>query len=437
MSEENKYIYSHARLKQELVEKRRFEDFSKYGSCSELEWLCKQYLHPECVHYQDVEWKALNVTADVLTNIVKWIDNDYESARLLVYFSDHSRDILDDDDVMPISNAVYEHFEKECARLFNRLYKKHKSQQGTTKLFNGEFYPNMEMMGIRKYPSQKTDTYKKRSILACYCGYKTGNIPMYDTLIKPFLPVTQPNGSGLFEASDVFNATMAIRAHTDIQFQKSSDNLDKAAAKICDINALINFIKIRITMAANRMLLGRTQPVLQTLFVLAVYWSMDDYNPAYTPYFRESAKVIKSYLNEHGVPTSKIEQCINDVTKAREEKQSAPDTNNSNTTDAIINLEDPSIFYKLIIAEKPDLVLQELHRRIDGRKGKDIGVVLAAATYIYHVLSRTPSEKEFNSEFRNIQKCTWKSISEWLKRPPTERDIRPDIKAVILNFKAN
>ena len=91
----------------------------------------------------------------------------------------------------------------------------------------------------------------------------------------------------------------------------------------------------------------------------------------------------------------------------------------------------------MIIAEKPDLVLQELHRRIDGRKGKDIGVVLAAATYIYHVLSRTPSEKEFNSEFRNIQKCTWKSISEWLKRPPTERDIRPDIKAVILNFKAN
>jgi hypothetical protein len=94
-------------------------------------------------------------------------------------------------------------------------------------------------------------------------------------------------------------------------------------------------------------------------------------------------------------------------------------------------------FESLIVPPDKNTILQELHRRIDGRKGKDIGVVLAAATYKYHVLSRTPSEKEFNSEFPNIQKCSWKSISEWLKKPPTERDIRPDIQAVILNFKAN
>ena len=91
-------------------------------------------------------------------------------------------------------------------------------------------------------------------------------------------------------------------------------------------------------------------------------------------------------------------------------------------------------FETLIVSPNKDAVIQELHRRIDGGKGKDIGIVLAAATYKYHVLSRTPSEKEFKKEFPNIQKCSWRSISTWLKKPVSENDLSLDVKAVILNF---
>ena len=78
--------------------------------------------------------------------------------------------------------------------------------------------------------------------------------------------------------------------------------------------------------------------------------------------------------------------------------------------------------------------MRELHRRIDGSKGKDVGVVLAAATYKYKVLSRTPTETEFRKEFSNIQECSWRSISTWLRKPVTEKDLLQDIKDVILHF---
>ena len=91
-------------------------------------------------------------------------------------------------------------------------------------------------------------------------------------------------------------------------------------------------------------------------------------------------------------------------------------------------------FTKLITANDKQAVLTELHHRVDGRKGKDIGIVIAAAAYKYHVLSRTPTEVEFREEFPNIQKCTWKSISEWLKKVGRPEDLRPDIKEVELNF---
>lgn len=90
-------------------------------------------------------------------------------------------------------------------------------------------------------------------------------------------------------------------------------------------------------------------------------------------------------------------------------------------------------FAKLIIEDK-EAILKILHKRIDGRKGKDIGVVLAAATYKYHLLTRTPTEVEFRGEFDNIQKCSWRSISEWLKKPGKAGDLRPDINEVILDI---
>ena len=92
-------------------------------------------------------------------------------------------------------------------------------------------------------------------------------------------------------------------------------------------------------------------------------------------------------------------------------------------------------FKKLITAPDPEKVLEVLHRRIDGRKGKAVGIVLAAATYKpeYKVLSRTPTEEEFNREFPDVLKsCKWRSISEWLKKVNDPKELRKDIQEVIL-----
>ena len=100
----------------------------------------------------------------------------------------------------------------------------------------------------------------------------------------------------------------------------------------------------------------------------------------------------------------------------------------------LIEHTEPSQFAKLIIAEDVCHILNILHKRIDHRKGKDIGVVLAAATYKYHVLSRTPTEKEFREEFSDIQECSWRSISQWLTKPGKPENLALDIQELILDF---
>ena len=94
----------------------------------------------------------------------------------------------------------------------------------------------------------------------------------------------------------------------------------------------------------------------------------------------------------------------------------------------------PTQFTKLISLEDTQHVLSVLHDRIDGRKGKDIGIVLAAATYKYHVLTRTPTEAEFREEFSNIQECSWRSISQWLRKVSKFEDLPFDVQEVELDL---
>lgn len=110
---------------------------------------------------------------------------------------------------------------------------------------------------------------------------------------------------------------------------------------------------------------------------------------------------------------------------ANEFKQNYPDVMESGNENR---------FSKLITHNNPKFVLEVLHSRIDNRKGKAIGIVLAAAAYKYHVLNRTPTEKEFRGEFTNIQKCSWRSISVWLKKVNKQEDLHPDIQEVELPF---
>ena len=109
-----------------------------------------------------------------------------------------------------------------------------------------------------------------------------------------------------------------------------------------------------------------------------------------------------------------------------------PDTDDDNMDE--MPEQKVSGFETLIVHHHKSAVLKELHGRIDGRKGKDIGIVLAAAAYKYKVLTRTPTEAEFRKEFTNILQCSWRSISYWLTQPNKPENLRPEIQSVILNF---
>ncbi len=91
-------------------------------------------------------------------------------------------------------------------------------------------------------------------------------------------------------------------------------------------------------------------------------------------------------------------------------------------------------FLMLITHEDKQKVLSELHNRIDHRKGKAIGIVIAAAAYKYNVLSRTPTEKEFRKEFTDIENCSWRSISQWLAKVNKPEQLHKDISDVLLRF---
>ena len=75
-------------------------------------------------------------------------------------------------------------------------------------------------------------------------------------------------------------------------------------------------------------------------------------------------------------------------------------------------------FRSLIQNVDPDKLLQVLHQHIDGKGGKDVGIVIGAAFHKYHYLTRYPTEAEFAQEFTNVT-TQWRAIQNAFKAPTT------------------
>lgn len=73
-------------------------------------------------------------------------------------------------------------------------------------------------------------------------------------------------------------------------------------------------------------------------------------------------------------------------------------------------------FRNIIQNVNPDKLLRVLHQHIDGKGGKDVGIVIGAAFYKYHYLTRYPTETEFTQEFTNIT-TQWRAIQNAFKEP--------------------
>lgn len=68
-------------------------------------------------------------------------------------------------------------------------------------------------------------------------------------------------------------------------------------------------------------------------------------------------------------------------------------------------------FRDIIQYQDKEKLLERLHCLIDGKGGKDVGVVLVRAKYIDHYLTRYPYKKEFESEFKFVG--SWSGISNY------------------------
>lgn len=73
-------------------------------------------------------------------------------------------------------------------------------------------------------------------------------------------------------------------------------------------------------------------------------------------------------------------------------------------------------FRSLIQNVDPDKLLPILHQLIDGKGGKDVGIIIGATLYKYHYLTRYPTEVEFTQEFTNIT-TQWRAIKNAFKEP--------------------
>lgn len=62
-------------------------------------------------------------------------------------------------------------------------------------------------------------------------------------------------------------------------------------------------------------------------------------------------------------------------------------------------------------------VMARLHELLDGKGGKQVALILAAAKYKYHYIISIPTEKQYRSEFQ--LNGTWKAVSSYIKARTT------------------
>lgn len=363
-----------------------------------------------------------------LEDFISHIISREEKVRILTYLRDHCKECLFNEFY---NKDCVENFETECARLISANIEESKRDQ-----YHGDFaeWPRPNLKEIAT-PVEKKPEYSlmETAILRAIPKPKNYNSTISDDIL---LQVA-------YEFVDYFRAS--VKAYNE---SGREEKLKPSMSQKQQGDVIYNMIIRR----ANRYLHWDRNPVYQVFFILGCLMGMPDHRRSW--YEENFAKGIGDYLemtNNFKGSKEKIQNVIHglltlsqyqldfdaeNIDKAMDvqTEQLKAQAQQQERLPKPIQKKEVNAFVKLITNSDRGAVLTTLHQRIDGHKGKDIGIVLAAAAYKYHVLARTPSEAEFREEFPNIQKCSWKSISEWLKRVDKPEQLRPDITEVEIEF---
>ena len=420
------------------------------GDYTEVNWPWISHLLYGEEHYYGKEgWCHFDLEGE-LEIFASKIVSKAERVRILTFLRDKCREFL-----FPYKyteDECIEKFEKECARLISQSLHPLRPDEVHGKFLN-EPQPNLQAIAMGE--PKKEYSIMENTIMAAVPDFPSDrNNISKNTLLQV-----------AYDFWDIFKKSVE-------EYEESGR--DDAKKPYMSQSKYVERIYRMIGERANRFLYWNNNPVYQVYFILGCLMGMPNHKRTW--WEEKFAEGIGDYLektaNFKGAKT-KIKEVIknilalnqytldfgaDDVEKA---KDASPDVNAMEFYDdvapdiqysmplvkedangdkfivarpVVVQKDGDSTFSRLINHTNPSRVLTVLHERIDNRKGKDIGVVLAAAVYKYNALTRTPTEKEFRDEFQNILECSWRSISEWLKKVNKVSDLRPDIRDVDLDF---
>lgn len=118
---------------------------------------------------------------------------------------------------------------------------------------------------------------------------------------------------------------------------------------------------------------------------------------------------INTLIETNSILGESLANCTKDITHFKNfiEKYQHNKTRNINSQ---------KTFRSIIQNIDPDKLLPILHQHIDGKGGKDVGIVMGATLYKYHYITRYPTEAEFTQEFTDIT-TKWRAIKNAFKEP--------------------
>ena len=333
------FEYSYDRLNQELIEHKCF-DYAQYGKQNPLEWLCRQYFHKEQIgDYDQIEWQALHINQQVLTDLTKWIDNNYESARILFHLLKHAHELIPEPD--------QDAFSDECCRLIDKLY--HQNKPRISLQANGETYPNMKRMLIPDSPLLHADTFKQSAYKLALGSILIGSFRLRDKTLLPLLPVIPHQDNGAFTTQTIFESAFNVRteAHVLLQSKTTDEERQIVTHVLCEHKTLEFSARKHLTHNQNRLLHGRTLPVIQTLFIVCVYFAADDNFPEFEPYYSACVAYLKDKLIQDGVKPDAIDKAIEILKKALAQPFAKKDQ-------AVINLQNSEMTNEMQVFAYPD-----------------------------------------------------------------------------------
>lgn len=285
MEEKKEYYFSYAKIHDDLKHYLSV-NFDKYAEATELEILCEDYLAPERVGnhaYGEIEWHKFGVTSRHLKKIIGWLNNPMESLRVMVYFRDHSQEILGQE----ADESAVRAFERACCKEVNEIMKMYADQHDDMRI------PRARVIEYG-YWHQYNDM-EDISLWGKGCQLIAKHLPYYTSFEDGYRP---------FPADTVISVGIIKHYHLLLDINETKQELlDGEISDWLYMEWFVDSVRNRLVFEEQRWLPKPEIPLMQTLFVISVLL-LTERDHAYKderlkPLYKKLSDYIMGYLKEH------------------------------------------------------------------------------------------------------------------------------------------